>query len=241
MMRMIMTYNTDIETGAVKDGTLYWTTKDVNPCGACLVGTVTTSYEKLVEAFGKPTYVETTDDEKVDIEWDIDFGVADFENPDETVIATVYNWKDYDGGNEAMSSDSYEWHIGGHGYEAVECVRKALGLDVEETKEKIEPEIHIVGYGCLTPKHIKSNIKRYLSELEDCSKDYENQFDNINRLAYLLQAHTESLHAYENFGRGIENIDAFNFKNPFEGKHPFDYTSEDHEKWAKIKAEIEVA
>ena len=139
-----MAYNTDIETGAVKDGTLYWTTKDVNPCGTCSV-------------------------------------------------------------------------------------------------EKIEPEIHIVGYGCLTPKHIKSNIKRYLSELEDCSKDYENQFDNINRLAYLLQAHTESLHAYENFGRGIENIDAFNFKNPFEGKHPFDYTPEDHKKWAKIKAEIEVA
>lgn len=238
-----MAYDTNIENGTTTDGTLYWTTKDVNPCGTCSVGTVTTSYEKLVEAFGKPIYVGNHG-EKVNIEWDIDFGVADSldrDEYDETVIATVYNWKDFDGGAEAMSSDSYEWYIGGHGYEAVECVRKALELDVEETKEKIEPEIHIVGYGCLTPKHIKSNIKRYLSELEDCSKDYENQFDNINRLAYLLQAHTESLHAYENFGRGIENIDAFNFKNPFEGKHPFDYTPEDHEKWAKIKAEIEVA
>ena len=56
-----------------------------------------------------------------------------------------------------------------------------------------------------------------------------------------MKAHTEALNAYEKFGRGIENIDAFDFENPFEGKHPFNYTSEDHEKWAKIKAEIEVA
>ena len=231
-----MAYNTDIETGAVKDGTLYWTTKDVNAGGTCLAGTVTTSYEKLVEAFGKPVYVGTHG-EKVNIEWDIEFSVADFENPDETVIATIYNWKDYDGGAEAMSSDSYEWHIGGHSYEAVECVRKALELD---TEEKPVPSIHIEGYGCLSPTNIKSNIKRYLSELEDYSKDFENEFENINRVAYLLKAHTESLSAYEKFGRGIENIDEFDFVNPFENKHPFDYTSEDHEKWAKIKAEIEV-
>jgi hypothetical protein len=234
-----MAYNTDIETGAVKDGTLYWTTKDVIPCGTCSTGTITTSYEKLVEAFGKPVYVGTHG-EKVNIEWDIEFGVADFENPDETVIATVYNWKDYDGGAEAMSNDSYEWHIGGHGYEAVECVRKALGLD---TEEKPVPSIHIEGYGCLSPKNIKSNIKRYLSRLSDInialdSTGFEDEFENINNLAYLLKAHTEALNAYEKFGRGIENIDAFDFKNPFEGKHPFDYTSEDHEKWAKIKAEI---
>ena len=233
-----MAYNTDIETGAVKDGTLYWTTKDVNIDGTCSAGTVTTSYKKLVEAFGKPTYVDTVDDEKVNIEWEVEFSVADFENPDEKVIATVYNWKDYDGGAEAMSSDSYEWHIGGHGYEAVECVRKALELD---TEEKPVPSIHIEGYGCLSPTNIKSNIKRYLSELEDYSKDFENEFENINRVAYLLKAHTESLSAYEKFGRGIENIDEFDFVNPFENKHPFDYTSEDHEKWAKIKAEIEVA
>ena len=48
-----MAYNTDIETGAVKDGTLYWTTKDVIPCGTCSTGTITTSYEKLVEAKNK--------------------------------------------------------------------------------------------------------------------------------------------------------------------------------------------
>ena len=233
-----MAYNTDIETGAVKDGTLYWTTKDVNIDGTCSAGTVTTSYKKLVEAFGKPTYVDTIDDEKVNIEWEVEFSVADFENPDETVIATIYNWKDYDGGVKALTSDSYKWHIGGHGYEAVECVRKALELD---TEEKPVPSIHIEGYGCLSPTNIKSNIKRYLSELEDCSKDFENEFENINRIAYLLKAHTEALNAYEKFGRGIENIDAFDFENPFEGKHPFNYTSEDHEKWAKIKAEIEVA
>ena len=234
-----MAYNTDIETGAVKDGTLYWTTKDVIPCGTCSTGTITTSYEKLVEAFGKPVYIGTHG-EKVNIQWDIDFGVADSldrDEYDETVLASVYNWKDYDGGAEAMSSDSYEWHIGGHGYEAVECVRKALGLD---TEEKPVPSIHIEGYGCLSPTNIKSNIKRYLSELEEYSKDFENEFENINRVAYLLKAHTESLSAYEKFGRGIENIDEFDFVNPFENKHPFDYTSEDHEKWAKIKAEIEV-
>ena len=27
---------------------------------------------------------------------------------------TIYNWKDYDGGYSAMSSESYKWHIGGN-------------------------------------------------------------------------------------------------------------------------------
>jgi len=37
-----------------------------------------------------------------------------YENDDEDPIqVTIYNWKDYDGGQRATSDPQYEWHIGG--------------------------------------------------------------------------------------------------------------------------------
>lgn len=82
-------------------GTGTWV--DVNMTSLC--GYVETSYDRIVEVFGEPTYLGSGDD-KVDFEWNIKF--------DDGVVATIYNWKDYDGGYFAMSSESYNWHIGGN-------------------------------------------------------------------------------------------------------------------------------
>jgi len=84
---------------------------DVNMNMSSLKGTITTTYDKLVEIFGKPTYTDADPYEKVNCEWsvcaDTDEGLVKF---------SIYNWK-----TEGVPTDEYEWHIGGYGYDAVEA------------------------------------------------------------------------------------------------------------------------
>lgn len=78
--------------------------------GTSLQGYLNASYDDLVLAFGKPTFDETSADNKVDIEWCLEIYENDNEDP---IQVTIYNWKDYDGGLRAISDPQYEWHIGG--------------------------------------------------------------------------------------------------------------------------------
>ena len=76
-----------------------------------LQGYIEASYADLVKVFGHPQCTETSGDGKVDIEWELQI----IDNEWDTVYPiTIYNWKDYDGGYSAMSSESYKWHIGGN-------------------------------------------------------------------------------------------------------------------------------
>ena len=76
-----------------------------------LQGYIQASYADLVKVFGHPQCTETSGDGKVDIEWELQI----IDNEWDTVYPiTIYNWKDYDGGHAAMSSESYNWHIGGN-------------------------------------------------------------------------------------------------------------------------------
>jgi len=88
--------------------------------GTSLQGYVKASYDQLVEVFGDPTYSETSGDDKVDFEWILKFS--------DGTDATIYNWKDYDGGLTARSNPEYEWHIGGHNAIAVSNVLERLGI-----------------------------------------------------------------------------------------------------------------
>jgi hypothetical protein len=63
------------------------------------VGEVVTTYDRLVEVFGEPHYVGSSD-EKVTAEWAISF------NGD---VATIYDWK-----MGRTPLEEYAWHIGGH-------------------------------------------------------------------------------------------------------------------------------
>lgn len=71
---------------------------------------VTASYAELVKVFGEPQCTETSGDGKVDIEWELT--IEDYDH-NITRPLTIYNWKDYDGGFEARSNPTYNWHIGG--------------------------------------------------------------------------------------------------------------------------------
>ena len=98
-------------------------TVDINMTS--LKGKTFTTYDKLVEVFGEPTYTDASPYEKVNAQWMLEFkipftddtGIEDFD----TVVATIYNWKD-----GYIPTNKYEWHIGGFDYQAVECVEKVL-------------------------------------------------------------------------------------------------------------------
>jgi len=97
-----------------------------------LKGYVKTTYEKLVETFGEPTFTDASPYEKVNAQWTLEFKVpfVDKEYGDDFdyVTATIYNWKD-----GYIPTEEYEWHIGGFDHEAVECVEKVL----DSTKELV--------------------------------------------------------------------------------------------------------
>ena len=76
-----------------------------------LQGYLNASYADLVKVFGHPQCTETSGDGKVDTEWELCINDKEF---DTVRNVTIYNWKDYDGGYEAMSNPNYEWHIGGN-------------------------------------------------------------------------------------------------------------------------------
>ena len=86
--------------------------------GTSLMGMVCTSYDRLVEVFGEPTYDEPSGDGKVDVEWNLRFV--------DGTEATIYNWKDYDGGLRCRTSEKYEWHIGGRSTRAERLVKELL-------------------------------------------------------------------------------------------------------------------
>ena len=99
------------------------TNVDIN--GTNLQGYVKTTYDKIVKAFGEPTYTDASPYEKVNAQWSIEFkipftddtGIEDFNS----VIATIYNWK-----LGYIPTEEYEWHIGGCSNDAVEYVNKVL-------------------------------------------------------------------------------------------------------------------
>ena len=83
---------------------------DVNMNMSSLQGTVKTTYEKLVEVFGAPTYSDGDPFEKVNAEWTVDARVYDPEDDDTVNVKfSIYNWKT---GNVPV--EEYDWHIGGY-------------------------------------------------------------------------------------------------------------------------------
>jgi hypothetical protein len=87
--------------------------------GTSLVGYVDATYEDLCRAFGEPTLYGSGDD-KVDFEWKLRF--------EDGVCATIYNWKDYDGGYRCRNGEVYNWHIGGYNRLAVANVLEVLDI-----------------------------------------------------------------------------------------------------------------
>ncbi len=78
--------------------------------GTFLVGHIETTYEELVNKFGKPTFTDDDPREKVNAEWVLEI---------DGKIATIYNWK-----TGRVPMGNYKWHVGGHDSSVVDLLYK---------------------------------------------------------------------------------------------------------------------
>ena len=90
---------------------------DVNMNMSSLQGHIKTTYDKLVELFGKPTYSDADPYEKVNAEWTVQT-----ENEDGDIVKfSIYNWK-----TGSVPTEEYDWHIGGYGFDAVDAAYEII-------------------------------------------------------------------------------------------------------------------
>jgi len=87
-----------------------------NISGTSLKGYVTTTKANLVKAFGEPNEYYG---DKVNLEWRFVF-----ETDGADVVATVYDWKNYD--YRLTDDEVYEFHVGGRTHEVVPAIVSAL-------------------------------------------------------------------------------------------------------------------
>jgi hypothetical protein len=80
-------------------------------------GVIKTTYDALVETFGKPTYTDADPYEKVNAEWTVE---AETDEGD-LVKFSIYNWK-----TGSVPTGAYEWHIGGYSFDAVEAAYEVI-------------------------------------------------------------------------------------------------------------------
>ena len=90
--------------------------------GTFLQGHITAKYSDLIHAFGKPAWIDYNPDEKVSHQWDLAFTDAE----GETIRATVYAWKYYDGGVAVESDVPIRWNIGGDSPRATWFINSAM-------------------------------------------------------------------------------------------------------------------
>jgi len=98
----------------------------VNAGGTARRGVITTTYGRLVEKFGPPTY---KGGDKTTAEWKLSFYVEDDYGEEDYVTATIYDWK-----MDSTPIGEHDWHIGGvRGKNAVDAVHMAM-----ETNEPLK-------------------------------------------------------------------------------------------------------
>lgn len=90
---------------------------DINVNGTSFKGDFNAYYHEIVEVFGEPMFGPNANGDKVTCEWCIEF--------EDGTVATIYDWKEYE-----TPMGSYNWHIGGYSYEAVERVLNEMGRSI---------------------------------------------------------------------------------------------------------------
>ena len=76
--------------------------ENANESGTSLQGYINVTYSQLLETLGKPTYDEPSGDDKVQVEWVVEFGGN---------IFTIYDWKT--GSREYTENELMEFNVGG--------------------------------------------------------------------------------------------------------------------------------
>ena len=76
--------------------------ENANESGTSLKGYINATYSQLLEALGEPTYNEPSGDNKVQVEWVVEFGGN---------IFTIYDWKT--GSREYTENELMKFNVGG--------------------------------------------------------------------------------------------------------------------------------
>ena len=98
-----------------------FTKNDVEISGTHRQGEIVTTREQLIKTFGAPSYCDWDSGDKITIEWEMRFN--------DGTIATIYDYKRIECGEEAEPIDlfeEFEWNIGGNCSEAVQKVTDLL-------------------------------------------------------------------------------------------------------------------
>jgi len=92
------------------------TAENIKANGTCLQGYVQSTFDEIVEIFGKPNYgPQDYSFEKVTCEWVVQF--------EDGTIATIYDWKMCE-----TPYGKYYWHIGGFNHRAIELIEKTVEM-----------------------------------------------------------------------------------------------------------------
>jgi hypothetical protein len=76
--------------------------ENADESGTSLQGYINATYSQLIEALGEPTYNEPSGDDKVQVEWVVEF---------EGNIFTIYDWKT--GSREYTENELKTFNVGG--------------------------------------------------------------------------------------------------------------------------------
>ena len=76
--------------------------ENANESGTSLQGYINATYSQLLETLGKPTYDEPSGDDKVQVEWVVEF---------KGNIFTIYDWKT--GSREYTENELMKFNVGG--------------------------------------------------------------------------------------------------------------------------------
>ncbi len=77
--------------------------ENADESGTSLKGYINATYSQLLEVLGKPTYDEPSGDDKVQVEWVVEF---------EGDIFTIYDWKT--GSREYTENELKTFNVGGN-------------------------------------------------------------------------------------------------------------------------------
>ena len=92
---------------------------DIDVNGTSHQGEISETFDNLLKVFGTP--MGTSDDDKVDVEWNIMFN--------DGVVATIYNWKNGPasmGVNGTNPVDITNWNVGGKTISAIYDIEEIL-------------------------------------------------------------------------------------------------------------------
>jgi hypothetical protein len=110
----------------------YGVYESFNKSGSSRQGEITTTYDTLLNLFGKPSYTDADPYEKVSCEWVLHVKIEDGEDWVYKQVS-IYAWK-----YGRIPTEECQWNIGGFDYDAQEVVATIIEKGIEPDYSEVE-------------------------------------------------------------------------------------------------------